>query len=203
MTFNGAPITCTWRRFAQQQGAATRSALLHVVEDSIESRMMFLHLHTPIGLMRWGGAFHDTNPKYNRTCSLAVTGVPGRGKLLNLSKCVGRNAGDHLDFGVAPYLYDGLFPRAAGRTNVMQKLYPLRAPITLGSGTLEASNKIFSKHSLVRYRPASALASSTSRLEVCVFDRDGMMVQNSTVVGYASVRLGEGQMVIVSDVAGG
>jgi hypothetical protein len=144
-----------------------------------------------------------TNPKYNRTCSLAVTGVPGRGKLLNLSKCVGRNAGDHLDFGVAPYLYDGLFPRAAGRTNVMQKLYPLRAPITLGSGALEASNKIFSKHSLVRYRPASALASSTSRLEVCVFDRDGMMVQNSTVVGYASVRLGEGQMVIVSDVAGG
>ena len=53
MTLNGAPITRTWRRFAQQ-GEATRSALLHVVEDSIESRMMFLHLHTPIVLMRWG-----------------------------------------------------------------------------------------------------------------------------------------------------
>ena len=126
-----------------------------------------------------------------------MTGVPGRGKLLNLSTCVGRNIGDHLDFGVAPCLYDGLSPKAAGRTNVMQMMYPLRAPITLGSGTLEGHNKIFSKHSLTRYRPASALAAST--LEVCVLDQAGVMLQSSTAVGYASVRLGE--MVVVTDIA--
>ena len=93
MTFNGAPRTRSWRRFAQQSG------LLHEVENSEESRMMWLHLHTPIGLLRYGGSHHDVNPRYNATCSDDKIGPQ-----LNMSACVGRNAADHLDYGVAPYL---------------------------------------------------------------------------------------------------
>lgn len=102
MTFNGAPRTRSWRRFAQQLGVAKRgmaSGLLHEVENSEESRMMWLHLHTPIGLLRYGGSHHDVNPRYNATCSDDRIGPD-----LNMSACVGRNAADHLDYGVAPYL---------------------------------------------------------------------------------------------------
>ena len=101
MTFNGAPRTRTWRTFAQQGGLAggSRSAFLHEVENSEESRMMWLHLHTPIGLLRYGGSHQDVNPKYNSTCSDDRIG-PER----NMSACVGRNIADHLDYGVAPYL---------------------------------------------------------------------------------------------------
>ena len=58
MTFNGAPRTRSWRRFAQQGGVAggPRGALLHEVENSEEHHMQWLHLHTPIGLLRYGGA---------------------------------------------------------------------------------------------------------------------------------------------------
>ena len=109
MTFNGAPRTRSWRQFAQQGGAAggPQGALLHEVENSEEHRMMWLHMHTPIGLLRYGGAHEDQNPKYNATCSVMRIGPH-----FNMSACVGRNVGDHLDLGVAPCECHGRFTAA-------------------------------------------------------------------------------------------
>eukprot|EP01047_Picozoa_sp_COSAG01_P087274 COSAG01_NODE_20012_length_976_cov_1.166477_1_plen_255_part_10 len=174
MTFNGAPRTRTWRQFAQQGGAAggPRGALLHEDENSEENRMMFLHLHSPIGLLRYGGAHNDINPKYNATCAANRIGPS-----LNMSACVGRNIGDHLDYGVAPYLCehclslcrcgsalsdalrvdpdDGLWAKGGG-VNVMQILYPLDSPITIGAGVMEGSNKLYTNHSVTDYSPRAA-----------------------------------------------
>ena len=78
--------------------------------------MIWLHLHTPIGLLRYGGSHNDVNPKYNSTCSDDRIG-PER----NMSACVGRNIADHLDYGVAPYLCEITSHRmdAMGRLSVL------------------------------------------------------------------------------------
>ena len=192
MTFNGAPRTRTWRQFAQQGGAAggPRGALLHEVENSEEHHMMFLHLHTPIGLLRYGGSHNDINPLYNATCSADRVGPN-----INMSACVGRNVGDHLDYGVAPYLYDGLWPKGGG-VNVMQKLYPLNAPISIGAGVMEAANKLYTKHSVADYSPPGT--DSNTPIEVSVFSAEGIMVRNFSAVGKASAEITKGEMAIVA-----
>ena len=192
MTFNGAPTTRTWRQFAQRGGAAGApgGALLHEVENTEESRMMHLHLHTPIGLLRYGGAHNDLNPRYNTTCSTERIGAA-----LNLSACVGRNVGDHLDYGVAPYLYDGLWPKGGG-VNVMQKLFPLDAPIRIGAGVMEAAKRLYTKHSVREYSPAGA--DSSTPIDVSVFSVDGIMVRSFAYVGKASVAIAAGETAVVA-----
>ena len=182
MTFNGQPSTRTWRNFAQRGGAAGASggALLHEVEDSEESRTMFTHLHTPIALLRYGGATKDLNPKYNSTCGPAVVG-PRK----NMTACVGRNTAAHLDYGVAPYLYDGLWPK--GSDNIMQHYFPLEAPLRVGAGTLAAANRVVTK------RAGTYVFPGAGSLEVALFDGDGVLLSTRTVDGdAAAVDVGTG-----------
>ena len=68
--------------------------------------MMWTHLFTPIALTRYGGQRKDLDPKYNSTCRAPLT----------LSDCLGRDVYDHLDYGVLPYLYDGLFSNSTNET---------------------------------------------------------------------------------------
>ena len=139
MVFNGAPSTQTTRAFAQQGEGGNRvaggrgGASLHFVEDSQECRVRWTHLHTPIALLRFGGQKHDEDPKYDGTCPPNAT----------LTYCMGKNVYDHLDFGVLPYLYDGLWRNATTPT-LMARLFPA-TPIELRSGSVLCRERLITK----------------------------------------------------------
>lgn len=79
----------------------------------------------------------------------------------------------------------------------MQKLFPLRAPITIRAGVLEAANKLFTKHSVQRYAPPAADGQNVT-LDVWKFSPDGIMLNNFVAIGEASIDLSNGQMAIVA-----
>lgn len=91
---------------------------------------------------------------------------------------------------------DGLWPKGGG-VNIMQKLFPLRAPITIGAGVLEAANKLFTKHSVQRYAPPAADGQNAT-LAVWKFSPDGILLNNFVAVGEASIDVTNGQMAIVA-----
>ena len=72
----------------------------------------------------------------------------------------------------------------------MQKLFPLHAPLIIGSGVLQASNKLYTKHSVKGYSPPASDASTT--LAVWVFGVDGTLTRNFSAVGKASVYVADG-----------
>ena len=78
----------------------------------------------------------------------------------------------------------------------MQKLFPLHAPLIIGSGVLQASNKLYTKHSVKGYSPPAADASTT--LAVWVFGVDGTLTRNFSAVGKASVYVADGETAIVA-----
>ena len=78
----------------------------------------------------------------------------------------------------------------------MQKLFPLRPPITIGAGVLEAANKLYTKHSVHNYAPPVAHGHNAT-LVVWVFSPDGILQDNSFVVGEASIDLANGHMAII------
>ena len=96
---------------------------------------------------------------------------------------------------VAADLYDGLWPKNGG-TNVMQKLYPLHAPIRIDAGKLEASNRLYTKHSVTDYSPPAAGANTP--LEVSVFSVEGILERSSTAVGTASAVVSDGELLIIA-----
>ena len=157
---------------------------------------MFTHLHTPVGLNRYPGKLDDVDPCYNETCSTAIVG-----EAKNLTACVGRNVLAHLDFGVLPYLYDGLWPNPQNmpspRRNIMQFLFPI-TPRRIGPGFVEADERLVTKHS----GPVDiAGATAASELHVSLFDSDGLLVsqhsQHGSVATLAVPR--EGAAVVVSN----
>lgn len=79
----------------------------------------------------------------------------------------------------------------------MQKLYPLHAPLRIGAGRLEASNRLYTKHSVSDYTPPAGDARTTP-LEVSVFSADGILVRSFAAVGKASVELSDGELLIVA-----
>ena len=182
MVLNGQPTTRSWRQFAQA-AVARGHAITHVVEDPFESWMMHTHLHTPIALLRYGGDSHDPDPRYNHTCL----------NISDLTGCIGQNVAAHLDFGAASYLYDGLWPK--GSKNVMQYSFPLLAPITIGPGLIEASNRIVTRHSGDVSPP---LATPTTPLDVWSFDQRGLLLEHSSGVGVAHLKLNMGQIGVVA-----
>ena len=139
MVFNGAPSTRTVRTYASTGNHGSRiaggpaGASLHFVESSEETRMMWTHLFTPIALTRYGGQRKDLDPKYNSTCRAPLT----------LSDCLGRDVYDHLDYGVLPYLYDGLFSNSTNET-ILTRLYPI-TPLALRPGLVSAKERTVTK----------------------------------------------------------
>ena len=82
---------------------------------------------------------------------------------------------------------DGLWAKDGG-VNVMQLLYPLHSPIQIGAGHIEASNKLYTKHSVKDYSPPAADTRSTP-LVVSLFSVDGIMVKQFSTVGKATVSI--------------
>jgi hypothetical protein len=113
---NGHPATDAWRhaRFSVNLARWT-------------------HLYTPMQFTRNGATvFPDDDPKYNKSC---VPFMHSNGWAEeNPCRCIGRNILDQLDFGVLPFLYDGLFPAEKGgtvpgnsteRPNVLARIFPI------------------------------------------------------------------------------
>ena len=136
MVVNGHPTTATYRQYAQQGRVAggPAGAILHFVEGALESRAYHTHLHTPMALLRFPGQLTDLDPLYNHTCAHVVDG--------NMTACLAHNIRDHLDAGVLPYLYDGLFPNASAPA-LLAAIYPVD-PVHLAPGTVTGTNKTVS-----------------------------------------------------------
>jgi hypothetical protein len=146
--------------------------------------MAHTHLHTPIALLRYGGAVSDQQPVYNATCGPAIIG-PNK----NMTACVGRNVAAHLDYGVAPYLYDGLWHK--GAKNIMQHYFPLEAPIRVAPGTISSAQRVVTKHSGTFSFPGA------TALDVAMFDGDGLLLSQRTIQGEeATVEVGTGKEVM-------
>lgn len=79
----------------------------------------------------------------------------------------------------------------------MQKLFPLRAPITIGTGVLEAANKLYTKHSVHNYAPPVADGQNAT-LAVWVFSPDGILHDNFVAFGEASINLTNGHVAIIA-----
>ena len=81
--------------------------------------------------------------------------------------------------------------------NVMQKLFPLDAPIEIGAGWLQASNKLYTRHSVSDYTPPMARG-RPARLSVWVFSGDGIVARSFTATGKASVDVPAGGTAIIA-----
>ena len=91
---------------------------------------------------------------------------------------------------------DGLWPKSGG-VNIMQKLFPLVAPIKIGAGVLEAANKLYTKHSVHGYTPLAAVHSKNANISVWRFSPDGILQQSFSVSGEVSIDLLDGQIAII------
>ena len=146
MVFNDQPMSRTFRTYAQRGGIAggRGGANLHFIEGSQECRMRSTHLHTPISLLRYGQQLQDKDPKYMETCTLCQ---PGSDR--HLPGCVWQNVLDHLDYGVLPYLYDGLFPKSP-TPNILAQLFPITVQ-EIGPGLVSGKERIVTRHPGVEY----------------------------------------------------
>ena len=111
----------------------------------------------------------------------------------DLTACIGQNLAAHLDFGVAGYLYDGLWPK--GTTNVMQYSFPLLAPIKVGAGVIQAANRVITRQS---GETSPLLATSTTVLDVWSFDQRGVLLSHTQAVGVARLNLSKLQSAVVA-----
>eukprot|EP01052_Picozoa_sp_SAG31_P013221 SAG31_NODE_791_length_12069_cov_22.664411_4_plen_1018_part_00 len=142
---NGQPATRTLREYARSGNGSNRTvagepggANLHFREDSPQFTSVWTHLFTPITLNRYGGQRGDLDPKYNTTC-------PGHGVYMS-PECVGKNIGDNLDFGLATFLYDGLFPnKSSSASNILHAMFPLTVR-RLASGLIVARERVITKN---------------------------------------------------------
>jgi hypothetical protein len=119
---NGHPATDAWRH---ARGS------YNMVEDTQAHWGRWTNLFTPLQFTRNGASvFQDGDPKYNKTC-VPLVHANGWAET-NPCRCVGRNILDQLDFGVLPFLYDGMFPNSTG-ANVLAKIFPVTVD-EIGSG---------------------------------------------------------------------
>jgi hypothetical protein len=135
MVFNSQPTTRTVREYGMQgqQAGGQGGANLHFLEDSEETRVQFSHLFTPLTLNRFGAQIHDLDPKYNNTCK----------NKSDVAACTGANVMDNLDYGVASYLYDGLFAKGSSPP-MLQRMFPLTA-LRIGPGMVIGKERIITK----------------------------------------------------------
>jgi hypothetical protein len=146
---NGQPATRTLRQYATGKGdgrsniaGGPAGANLHFREDSPQATSVWTHLFTPITLNRFGGQRMDLDPKYNASCPSTRHDAP-----FMTAACVGRNIADNLDFGVATFLYDGLFPnKSSSSTNILHAMFPLTAR-QLGEGLIVGRERVVTKKS--------------------------------------------------------
>ena len=173
MVLNDQPMTRTLREYAQRGGVAggRGGANLHFIEGSQEARMQSTHLHTNVALLRYGQQLVDRDPKYNKTCQLCVPGSDH-----HLPGCVWRNVLDHLDYGVLPYLYDGLFPRSQA-PNILAQLYPITV-LEIGPGLVRGKERIVTRHPGVSYGFGSGVA-----LDVYTYDKGVLLNVSHHVTG--------------------
>eukprot|EP01045_Picozoa_sp_COSAG04_P020075 COSAG04_NODE_2017_length_4993_cov_2.174908_1_plen_582_part_10 len=173
MVLNDQPMTRTLREYAQHGGVAggRGGANLHFIEGSQEARMQSTHLHTNVALLRYGQQLVDRDPKYNKTCQLCVPGSDH-----HLPGCVWRNVLDHLDYGVLPYLYDGLFPRSQA-PNILAQLYPITV-LEIGPGLVRGKDRIVTRHPGVSYGFGPGVA-----LDVYTYDKGVLLNVSHHVTG--------------------
>ena len=111
---------------------------MHFIEGSQECRMQSTHLHTPVSLLRYGQQLTDSDPKYMKTCELCQPGSDH-----HLPGCLWKNVLDHLDYGVLPYLYDGLFPKSQ-TPNILAELFPITVQ-EIGPGLVTGKERIVTR----------------------------------------------------------
>jgi hypothetical protein len=183
MVYNGHPRTRTWREFAQRR--RNGAPLLHFVENPLETQTFYTHLHTPMSLL--------TTARASYTGCRPDAYAPKAG---NLSQCIGENVLAHLDHGVLPYLYDGLWvsQSVSHRRNIMQYMFPFTVT-RIAKGMLEAEEGVITRYSgSVRLQRAN----SSSVIAVATFDADGLLVEETVQHGYvANVVLRDGGAAIV------
>ena len=87
----------------------------------------------------------------------------------------------HLDHGVLPYLYGGLWvtQSVSHRRNIMQYMFPLTVT-RIAKGLVEAEEGVVTRHSgPMRLQKAN----SSSVIAVATFDSDGLLVTETTQYG--------------------
>eukprot|EP01043_Picozoa_sp_COSAG02_P061135 COSAG02_NODE_8146_length_2690_cov_3.119259_1_plen_740_part_00 len=129
MVYNGPPVTRSWTNAVNSDWA------MYFAEDGEQCRVRFLHLSTPIALTRYSGGDTDIDPKYNATCKGTS----------DVSTCIAANILANLDYGVLPFLYDGLFSNGTG-PNVLEHMFPIEV-LQIEPGVVWGTNRIVTSKS--------------------------------------------------------
>ena len=164
--------------------------------------------------------FPDGDPKYNKSC---VPFMHSNGWAEeNPCRCVGRNILDQLDFGVLPFLYDGMFPAEKGATipgtgskrpNVLAKIFPITvdeigAGIVVGTSTdgscgTKVITKLSGSYSMVVCNAGSTAATSAAPAVSIHLYFEGLLKRNWTVAGsMVALTIGDGEMAVIEAVPG-
>lgn len=180
MVYNGPPVTRSWTNAVNSDWA------MYFAEDGEQCRVRFLHLSTPIALTRYSGGDTDVDPKYNATCKGTS----------DVSTCIAANILANLDYGVLPFLYDGLFRNGTG-PNVLEHMFPIEV-LRIEPGVVWGTNRIVTSKSgsygfasldsngEATPRPVSGAAGATkaSKQHVTTFlYYQGFLIRNHSVAG--------------------
>lgn len=186
MLYNGPPVTRTW-----SEAVGSSSWAMHFAEDGQQCRVRFMHLSTPIALTRESGLVTDIDPKYNDTC-----------KTSDVNTCLAQNIIANLDYGVLPFLYDGLFRNSSG-PNVLDYMFPISV-LRIEPGIVWGTDRIITSTSgdfgfaAIDSKSGEALpelhdTASSSILVALYFQ--GLLVRNVTVAGaHAQVSIVSGSV---------
>ena len=107
----------------------------------------------------------------------------------NLSSCVGQNINDHLDYGVLPFLYDGLFFNSSTPT-ILSEMFPITAH-RIGNGFVEGKERIVTKIGGTYSLPASG------PLVVFIYVNGLLTRQFSSSADRVQVTLAQGEVAII------
>lgn len=174
MLYNGPPVTRTW-----SESVGSSNWAMHFAEDGQQCRVRFMHLSTPIALTRESGLVTDIDPKYNDTC-----------KNSDLNKCLAQNIIANLDYGVLPFLYDGLFRNGSG-PNVLEHMFPISVlriepRVVWGTDRIITSTSGSFGFAAIDEESGDALPNlqdaTTSSIRVALYF-EGLLVRNFTVAG--------------------
>lgn len=209
---NGHPATDAWRhaRFS-----------VNLVENTNAHWARWTHLYTPMQFTRNGATvFPDGDPKYNKSC---VPFMHSNGWAEeNPCRCIGRNILDQLDFGVLPFLYDGMFPAAKGgtipgsagsnRPNVLAKIFPIivdeiGAGIVVGTSSSGGGTKVITRltgsYSMVVHDAATTTSAAPAHAVSIHLYFEGLLKRNWTVASpTVALTIGDGEMAVIEAVLG-